>query len=118
MRQHLHGLLMLKKIFKVVLDNNANSSLCVLYRCKPLAKSAQDCGKSVLLDQVEQALLRTEVVVHAGQRHLGGTGKIAHGSAFISFFAEDLGCVIANLAQLRAKIWLKRTHSPGGLDAG
>jgi hypothetical protein len=47
----------------------------------------------VLLNQEEQALLGLEVIIKSRQRHAGGTGKIAHGSAFVSFFAEDFGSV-------------------------
>src|SRR5580658_69938 len=47
----------------------------------------------MLLDEKKQPLFGLEVVVEPRQRHAAGARKIAHGSAFITLLAEDIGGV-------------------------
>src|ERR1019366_254946 len=58
-----------------------------------------DGRESMLLNQVQQSLFGLEVVVEAGERHAGSARKVAHGSAFVSFFAEDFGGVAEDFAE-------------------
>jgi hypothetical protein len=38
-------------------------------------------------------------MIKAGQGHSGGAGKIAHGGAFVSFEAKNLGGVVKDVAE-------------------
>ncbi len=58
-----------------------------------------DGGEGVLLNQEKQALFGFEVIIKPRQRHAAGAGKIAHGSAFVSFFAEDFRGMSEDLCQ-------------------
>src|ERR1035438_7502404 len=62
-----------------------------------------DGRESMLLNQVQQSLFGLKVVVETGKRHAGGARKVAHGSAFISFFAEDVGGMAEDFAEATIK---------------
>src|ERR1700679_515560 len=47
----------------------------------------------MFLDKKKQPLFGLEVVVESRQRHAAGARKVAHGSAFVAFLAEDIGGV-------------------------
>jgi hypothetical protein len=51
-------------------------------------------------------------MIKAGQRHSSGAGKIAHGSAFVSFEAENFGSVVKNVAEAPVET------SDGGMAGG
>ena len=53
----------------------------------------------MFLNQVEQALFGSEVVIQAGEGHAGGARKVAHGGTFVSFFAENVGGMAEDFAQ-------------------
>ena len=74
----------------------------------------------MLLDQIQQAVLGAEVVIHPGERHASGAGKVAHGSAGVSFFAKDFDGMFQNLAQLAVETRLGRLmpHRSMGARSG
>ena len=53
----------------------------------------------VFLNQVKQPLFGLEVVVQPRQGHAAFARQIAHGSAFISLFAENFGGVAQNFGK-------------------
>src|SRR5580658_54777 len=90
MRQHLQPVLIAYKILQVIQDENSDP----LFRNRDLVELRlerfENGGKSMLLNQEQQAFFGFAVVIQPCQRHASGAGKITHGGAFISFEAEDL----------------------------
>src|SRR5438477_10664064 len=58
-----------------------------------------DRAEGVFLDEIEQTFFGFEIVIEARQRHTTFPREVAHGSAFVSLLAEDLGSVTENLRQ-------------------
>src|SRR5450759_3789274 len=115
MREHLQPLLIAYKIFEVIQDEDADALLGIRDILKPRFELFENGGESVLLNHEQQALFGFEVVIKPRQGHAGGAGKIAHGSAFVSLEAKDLGRVIENLPEATVET------GPGGrtrLSAG
>src|SRR5882757_6691062 len=83
----------------MVQDESSNALLRLGAFVEPGRKLFEDGGESMFLNQVQQTFLRSEVMIQAGQRHARGPREVAHGSAFISFFAKDFGSVRQHFAE-------------------
>src|SRR5439155_23821504 len=95
-REHLHGFLVGQKILHVIQDENPDSLGGIFNLIQPFAETLYDGRESVLLNEVEQLLFGFEIVIKPGQGHATRARKVAHGGAFVSFFAEDIGGVGKN----------------------
>ncbi len=70
-------------------------------------KSLDNRPERMFLDQVKQVFLGLKIMVETGQRHTGRAGKVAHGSAFIAFFTEDMGGMVQQFGQPAVKAGIR-----------
>src|ERR1700730_4298455 len=117
-RKYLHGLLVFQKIIQVIANESANALFGASYPRQAVAEIGQNRRKSMLLDQIEKPVFRAEVVIHARQRHAGGTGKVAHGRTLVAFVAKNFSGVFEDLAQLAIKTRLGRLTRYGSMGTG
>jgi len=83
----------------VILDEDTDALFRVGRTLEAWTQAIDDGAESVFLNQVQQLVFGREIVVKAGQRHSRRPREIAHGSAFVPFFAEDAGRVLENSSQ-------------------
>src|SRR6266498_2454620 len=91
MRQHLHLGHVVRKKRHVMPDERLQPLLRVGSGGDCLPGALQDLGEAALLDQREQVLLATDVVVHPGERHAAGGRQVAHRGGMIALVREDPG---------------------------
>src|SRR5271169_5460543 len=123
MREYLQTLLIAHKIFEVVQDEDADPLFGIGDILEPRFELFENGRESVLLNQKQQTLFGLEIVIEPRQRHPGGTRKIAHGSAFVSLEAENLGGMIENLPEAAVKTGHRRaigclSGTPGSKGCG
>src|SRR5580698_7162139 len=99
MREHLQSLLIAYEIFEMVQDEDADALLRIGDILQPPFEFFHDGGEGMFLNQEQQALFGLEIVIKPRQRHTGGAGKIAHGSAFVSLEAENFRSMIEDLSK-------------------
>ncbi len=83
----------------MVVDEDADARFRIPASRQTLAQPLNDGGEGMLLNEIQQLLFGLEIIVETGQRDAAQARQIAHGSAFITFFGKDLGCVVENLGQ-------------------
>ena len=69
-------------------------------RADRLFPALQQGHKAALLDQIEQFFFGREIIIQAGQAHLGRARDIAHRGVMKSLFRENLGRGFENLLEL------------------
>src|SRR5215469_4594998 len=113
MRENLHLYRVLQEILEVIVNENVQPLDGVRYRGQALFKARENRLECADLNQVEQLLLALNVVVEPGKRHARRTAEVTDGSAFVTFFGEDLGRRLENalkLALRNPRMSQKLTH--------
>src|SRR5689334_17299671 len=87
----------------MILNEDANALFRIYHTLEPLFNPIANCGESVLLDHVKQALFGFEIVVEAGQRHAGRAGEVAHRSSLVTLVAKHFGGMAKDLCQTAIK---------------
>src|SRR3989440_2761315 len=91
MREHLHFGHVLREKGDVVPDERLESLERVAGRGDGLLRPLQDPRKTALLNQRQEVLFPTHVVVHPGQRHPACCGQVAHRRRMVALIGEDPG---------------------------
>src|SRR5713101_6033698 len=119
MRKDFQSLLIAHEIFEVIEDEDADPLLGVRDILDPRFERFENSGKCVLLNEVQEALFRLEVVIQPRQRHTGRARQIAHRCSFISLLAEDFCGMVEDLSEAPVETSLRRTtrRSAGNRDA-
>ena len=90
-RQNLHGRLVCQEIFEVIEDEDSNALFRIVDTIETGLQALDDRRERMLLDKVEKALFRLEVIIKPGERHAAFAREVTHGSSFVPLLAEDFG---------------------------
>ncbi len=98
MGQNFEAALIGYEIFEMVLNKDADALFGIGDSLESRFEFGDNGGESVFLDQVQQALFGTEVVIKSCERHAAGAGEVAHGCPFVAFLAKNIGGMSENFA--------------------